>query len=199
MLIEETNIPDAVLPLAAFKAHLRMGTGFSDTSLQDAVLGSFLRAALAAVEGRTGKVLIEREFTLSLSELKQQDTVMLPVAPVTVVDKVVLVARGGSEQVLDVGLYWLERDNHTPRLRSTAASLPEPEAGGAFSVRFLAGYGPEWDDIPADLQQAVMMLAAHYYEYRHDTALGGGCMPFGVTSLIERFRTLGLGAIGAQP
>jgi len=57
MLIEETNIPDAVLPLAAFKAHLRMGTGFSDTSLQDAVLGRFLRAALAAVEGRTGKVL----------------------------------------------------------------------------------------------------------------------------------------------
>lgn len=198
MLIEETNVPDAALPLAAFKAHLRMGTGFTEASLQDAVLSSFLRAALAAVEARTGKALIEREFTLSLSELKQADSVALPVAPVTVVADVVLVTRSGSELVLDADIYWLERDNHTPHLRSVAACLPEPETGGELRVRFLAGYGPEWDDMPADLQQAVMMLASHYYEYRHDTALAGGCMPFGVTSLIERFRMMRLGAPGAR-
>ena len=46
MLIEETNVPDAALPVAAFKAHLRMGTGFAEDTLQDAVLGSFLRSAM---------------------------------------------------------------------------------------------------------------------------------------------------------
>ncbi len=38
----------------------------------------------------------------------------------------------------------------------------------------------------------MLLLAAHYYEYRHETALGGGCMPFGVTSLTERYRTVRL-------
>lgn len=198
MLIEETIVPDAALPLAAFKAHLRMGTGFAEASLQDGVLGSFLRAALAAVETRTGKALIEREFTLSVSELKDAAALVMPLAPVTVIAEVLVVARSGAQQVADASLYWLERDTHTPRLRATAECLPAPETGGELRVRFLAGFGPEWDDMPADLQQAIMMLAAHYYEYRNDTALAGGCMPFGVTSLIERFRALRLGSMGAQ-
>ena len=198
MLIEETNIPDAALPLAAFKAHLRMGTGFAEDTLQDAVLGSFLRAAMAAVEARTGKVLIEREFRLSVSSLAQANALLLTVAPVTLIADVQRVSRSGAEQLVDAAVYWLERDAHMPRLRATGACLPAPETGGELHVRFLAGYGPEWDDVPVDMQQAVLMLAAHYYEYRHDTALAAGCMPFGVTSLIERFRMMRLGRSGAQ-
>lgn len=197
MLIEETNVPDAALPVAVFKAHMRMGTGFSEDTLQDAVLGSFLRAAMAAIETRTGKALIEREFTLAVTTLKDTAVVPLTVAPVTVIADVQLVSRSGVSQVVDPSVYWLDRDGNTPRVRAAAACLPQPEIGGEFRVRFLAGYGLEWDDVPADMQQAVLMLAAHYYEYRHDTALSDGCMPFGVTSLIERFRTLRLGRSGA--
>jgi uncharacterized phiE125 gp8 family phage protein len=35
-------------------------------------------------------------------------------------------------------------------------------------------------------------LAAHYYEYRDETSLARGCMPFGVQSLIERYRSMRL-------
>ena len=44
---------------------------------------------------------------------------------------------------------------------------------------------------------AVLLLAAHYFEYRDETALSDGCMPFGVTSLIQRYRTVrfSLGAV----
>ena len=62
MLIEETAVSPAALPLAEFKAHLRLGTGFADDDIQDPVLESFLRAAIAAIEGRTGKMLLERIF-----------------------------------------------------------------------------------------------------------------------------------------
>lgn len=198
MLMTETNVPDAALPVAALKAHLRMGSGFAEDTLQDAVLGGFLRAAMAAVEARTGKVLMEREFTLAVTSLPAPDAVPLTVAPVTMIADVQRVTRSGIEQTVNAALYWLERDNQTPRLRATGACLPAPEAGGELRVRFLAGYGPEWDDVPADLQQAVLLLAAHYYEYRHDTALSDGCMPFGVTSLIERYRAMRLGRSGAR-
>ena len=58
MLIEETAVPEAALPIAQLKAHLRLGTGFSDDDVQGPVLESFLRAAIASIEVRTGKVLI---------------------------------------------------------------------------------------------------------------------------------------------
>ena len=81
---------------------------------------------------------------------------------------------------------------HRPKLRSVGSCLPAvPEAGEAL-VGFTAGFGI-WSDVPADLQQAVFLLAAHYYEYRDETALGRGCMPFGVTSLLDRFRPMRLG------
>lgn len=198
MLMTEINVPDAVLPVAAFKAHMRMNTGFAEDTVQDVVLGSFLRAAMAAIEARTGKALIEREFTLALGDIENAAAVLLPVAPVTVIADVVRVTRSGAEQVISASAYWLERDGHTPHVRATGPCLPAPERGGELRVRFLAGFGPEWDDVPVDMQQAVMMLAAHYYEYRHDTALDGGCMPFGVSSLIERFRALRLGRSGAR-
>jgi uncharacterized phiE125 gp8 family phage protein len=198
MLMTETDVPDAALPVAALKAHMRMGTGFAEDTLQDAVLGSFLRAAMTAIEARTGKVLIEREFTLVVHALPNAQAVALTVAPVTVIADVQVVTRSGVQTVLDTSAYWLERDGHMPRLRSTGAALPAITAGDELRVRFLAGYGPEWDDVPSDMQQAVLMLAAHFYEYRHDTALGGGCMPFGVTSLIERFRALRMGRSAAQ-
>ena len=43
MLIEETTVPDAALPVDEFKAHLRLGTGFGEDNLQDSVLKSFSR------------------------------------------------------------------------------------------------------------------------------------------------------------
>lgn len=65
-------------------------------------------------------------------------------------------------------------------------------------VYFEAGYGADWASIPADLAQAVLLLAAHYYEYRNETSLSDGCMPFGVSSLIERYKVMRLYAGRAQ-
>ena len=50
MLIEETTVPVAALPVAQLKDHMRLGSGFSDDGLQDTVLETYLRAAIAAIE-----------------------------------------------------------------------------------------------------------------------------------------------------
>ncbi|SEK72620.1 phage conserved hypothetical protein, phiE125 gp8 family [Roseovarius nanhaiticus] len=197
MLIEETAVPEAALPIEQFKAHLRLGTGFADDDIQDAVLQSFLRAAIASIEARTGKVLIERVFSWELVAWRTGYGQALPVAPVKAIEEVVLRHMSGSEEAADPVHYRLERDTHRPRLVPLGTVLPPVPSGGAVIVRFRAGFGALWGDLPADLGQAVLLLAAHYYEYRADTALGGGCMPFGVTSLIERYRTVRLLGGGA--
>lgn len=198
MLIEETTVPDGVLPVEEFKAHLRLGSGFGTESLQDAVLVSFLRAAVTAVEARTGKVLFERSFVSAHTCWRAADAQPLPVAPVTTVTSVMLVDRAGMRNEVDAATYWLERDMHAPRLRSVGAALPVIPQAGSAEIAFVAGYGPAWEDIPADLRQAVLLLAAHFYEFRDETGLSEGCMPFGVASLIERYKVVRLYGGGAR-
>lgn len=192
MLVELTTVPDGSLPVARLKEHLRLGTGFSDDGLQDGLLTGFLRAAMAAIEGRIGKVLLERDFEWSLSAWRDGRRQELPIAPVTSVAGVYLVAEDGSESTADPLSWRLVPDHHAPRLEARRGALPSPPPNGRLKVRFTAGFGAAWDELPADLAQAVMLLAAHYNEYRHDTALDVGCMPFGVTALIERYRTFRL-------
>ncbi|WP_187429207.1 hypothetical protein ROLI_028660 [Roseobacter fucihabitans] len=194
MLIEETTVPDAALPVDEFKAHLRLGTSFGQDSAQDEVLSGFLRAAMAAVEARTGKILLRRAFGWSVTFWRDRDAQVLPVAPISQLTRLSSIARDGSETEIPASQYWLERDSQRPRLRSAGACLPTIPQGGSAVMEFEAGYGAVWNDLPADLCQAVLLLAAHYYEYRNDTSLSGGCMPFGVTSLIERYKVLRLGS-----
>jgi uncharacterized phiE125 gp8 family phage protein len=196
MLVEETQVAEAALPLATLKEHLRLGTGFAETDLQDSVLVSFLRAALAAIEARCSRALIARGFLLTLDGWAGAGAQPLPIAPVAGVTEVAVIDALGATTVLDPAAYRLQQDSFQPKLRPTGARLPAVPSGGGVEIRFEAGYGPDFAAVPDDLKQAVLLLAAHYYEFRHETALGQGCMPFGVTSLIARYRPVRMGLTG---
>ncbi|ETX28243.1 head-tail connector protein [Roseivivax isoporae] len=193
MLIEETAIAEDSLPLEALKRHLRLGTGFAVDGIEDPVLASFLRAALAAAEARTGKTILSRGFVLTLGDWTDPEGQPLGTAPVRAITQVTLIDRFGTADLVAAERYRLERDSQLPRLRPTASLLPSVPTGGAVEIRFVAGYADHFEDVPADLAQAVLLLAAHYYEYRDETALGQGCMPFGVTSLLARYRVARIG------
>ena len=192
MLVELSSVPPAALPVAGFKDHLRLGSGFADDGLQDETLEAFLRAALASIEARTGKILLEREFRWSVTSWREVDRQPLPLAPVSAIGAVVQIDRNGTAIPVATARYALEPDQQRPALIAVGATLPAVPRGGRVDVELLAGYGPEWSDLPADLAQAVMLLAAHFYEYRSDSALHGASMPFSVTALIERYRTVRL-------
>lgn len=196
MLVEETLVSDAVLPVDALKDHLLIGSGFAEGDLQDPVLVSFLRAALAAIEGRTSKALIARGFLMTIDDWASRSEQKLPVAPVQSVNEVSIIDAYGVATRLDPSTFRLQKDAFAARLRPMSTLLPSVPTGGSVEIRFDAGYGASFEAVPEDLKQAVLMLASHYYEYRADTALGQGCMPFGVTSLIARYRPvrMGLGA-----
>jgi uncharacterized phiE125 gp8 family phage protein len=196
MLIEETAVPQAALPVNEFKAHLRLGTGFSDGDVQDMVLESFLRAAIAAIEARTGKILVERVFSWTVTRWRDPAGQALPVAPVQGITGFKLRDRADEEELIDAAYYRLEQDAQRPVMWSTGSCLPSIPPGGVADISFVAGYAPDWNGLPADLGQAVILLAAHYYEYRHETRRGETGLPLGVTGLIERYRTVRLFAGG---
>ena len=190
ILTEQTTVPTLALPIAAFKTHLRLGTGFADDTLQDGLLESTLRAAIAAIEGRIGKALIARRFRWTLQDWRSGSEQALPVAPVTAVLSVTLIDAGGVAVVVDPARYKLVQDTHRPKLVAAGSALPLVPMAGRAEVVFDAGFGAAWAAVPADLAQAVLLLAAEYYEHRSETGVRDGGLPFGVVTLIERWRTV---------
>jgi uncharacterized phiE125 gp8 family phage protein len=159
--------PDpAALPVAAFRAQLRLGTGFADSASQDAELAGFLAAAAAVIEARTGKALLIRRLRLTLTAWRWLDAQALPVAPVAAVIGVALRDRAGAETPVDPALWRLRADRHRPQLVATGAMLPPVPPGGQAEITFEAGFGPSWSAVPPELAQAVLLLAAEHYHSR---------------------------------
>lgn len=188
MLSEQTTVPQAALPVQALKNHLRLGTGFADDGLQDGMLESHLRAAMAAIEGRIGKVLLRRGFRLSLPRWRDAGAQALPLAPVSAVTEVVLVDAAGGTETVAPGRYRLQPDQHRPRLLAVGLLLPAVPGDGRVEIGFEAGFGADWASVPADLAQAVLMLAAQFYETRHEAAQPA--LPGPVQALIEAWRNI---------
>lgn len=187
MLIETGTLAEAALPLAALKAHLRLGTGFGDEDLQDEVLLRALRAAIAAIEARTGKAMLSRGFRLRLTAWRDPAGQPLPVAPVNSVTAVTYFNAAATPSLLDPARWRLVIDTHRPQLAPASALLPPVPTGGAVEIDFIAGFGADWADVPADLAQAVLILAAHLYERRGGEGDGAGAMPGPALSLAARW------------
>jgi uncharacterized phiE125 gp8 family phage protein len=189
MLTEVTPVPQAALPVDEFKDHLRLGSGFADDGLQDGLIEAYLRAAMAAIEGRIGKMLYRRQF-LWVLECWREEEQALPVSPVAGIGSVTLVDGDGVETLVPVTAYRLVPDLQRPRIVGKGTALPTIPAQGLVKVVFDAGFGPGWTDVPVDLRQAVLLLASEYYEHRHDDGAQAAGLPFGVVTLIERWRTV---------
>lgn len=189
-LTELGSVQTADLPIAEMGQHLRLGTGFADDGSEDAALEVYLRSALSAIEARTGKALFRRRFSWSIHRWHGAATQGLPVAPVALIESVTIVASSGSTTVLPSASYSLRKDNHKPAIVAVGSSLPTIPLDGRAEIVIEAGYGTVWTDIPADLRQAVLMLAATYYDHRHGRVELGDEISFGIMNLIEPYRAL---------
>ncbi|MDO5641890.1 MAG: head-tail connector protein [Paracoccus sp. (in: a-proteobacteria)] len=191
ILVEETTPAEAALPLAELRAHLRLGSGFDlPASMdEDRALAGFLRAAMTTIEGRTGKVLLSRAYRMMLENWRDGAAQALPMAPVSAVESVAIEMPDGSLRLLDPASWYLVEDAMRPVIRPRGATLPYVPEGGRVVVRFTAGFAESWTGVPADLRQAVLMLAARYYEDRSDEG-ARHALPMGVSALIERWRAV---------
>lgn len=189
-LVEANTIPVFELPLAQLRDQLRVASGFADDAVQDGVLEAVLRAALAAVEARTGKALLSRGFRWTVNAWRAPEAQALPIAPVTELTGFKFIGRNGDETPIDLDWVQLVQDAQRPMLRANGASLPKIPVGGVAEIGFTAGFALNWEGLPGDLQLAVLVLAAYFYEHRGDGAMEDGNMPLPVAVLTERYRTV---------
>ena len=197
VLVELTPVPDTALPVAALRDHLRLGAGFAEGGVEDGLLATCLRSALATVEARTGKVLLRRPYRWSLTAWRDLARQALPVAPVAALTALRIVDQAGTATEAAPETYALVPDAHRPQLRARGLILPSIPVGGTAEIDFEAGYGATWDEVPANIAQAVVHLAAYLYDHRLDHNAAPVALPATVTTLIEPYRTIRLFGGGA--
>lgn len=191
MLIEETAPAAEALPVAALRGHLRLAQGFDgpDDAAEDAALAGFLRAAIATIEGRTGKVLLKRRFRMQLDDWRDRLGQSLPLAPVHSVERIEIDDGAGTVTALPAASWRLVPDSQRPIILPAGVILPHVPRRGSVTVTFLAGFGDSWAEVPAELGQAVILLAARHFEDRGSDSLRHA-LPFGVSALIEKWRAV---------
>lgn len=163
--------------LAELKAHLRLEDG-----AEDALLAGWLRAATEAVEAELGQLLIVR----GVEEvcLLRFGAVRPTLGPMRVLEAVELPDGLGGWRALDAGLFALKAAEPA---RVVLAGSAE---GSEVRLRYRAGLGTGWNDLPELLRLAVVRLAAHFHANRDSGDAAG--MPPAVRQLLgpQRVRRL---------
>lgn len=171
--------PAATLPvsLAAVKAHC----GVEDAS-HDVALDAIRRAACAHVAATLGRALGEATWQLNLDAFA--DAIELRQGPVLEVASVAYTDTAGAPQVVPPATYTLDLTS-TPQwiVRNVDADWPEVLAGpNVVRITFTAGWTEE--TLPPDLNLAVLMLAAAWFDNRTAD------VPKGVDALLWPHRTI---------
>jgi uncharacterized phiE125 gp8 family phage protein len=176
-----------------FADHLRLGSGFADDAVQTELLTRLLQSAATVIEGRTGLALISRSMMLVTDGWTDPDRHRLPHAPVSFVASVTKI------DVNFVRSGWLWHDWELTSTQTEAwltgqrnSPLPSIVETDRVEVVYTAGFGPEPDSVPMDLQHAVTLLAATYYENRTLPDSKSAPIGYDVLNLLQPYRRMRL-------
>ncbi|OQM75212.1 head-tail connector protein [Manganibacter manganicus] len=156
------TVEPAVEPvtLAEAKAHLRL----ADTSEDDLISG-LIRAARQDVERATCMALIDQHWRLVLDCWPASGLLKLPLHPVREILSITVYGSDGEASLIDHAAY--EADLISRPARLYLAKRPEPlRMLNGIEVDFRAGFSEAGTDVPDLLKRAILLLAAHWYEFR---------------------------------
>lgn len=191
-LAEISPVASSLLPLPQLKDQLRLPTGIADDGSLDDRLEQSLRAGLAVAEARTGKALFVRQFRWTIESWGKTDRLEMPAAPLVSLDEITLRSAQGNITVLDVADYAVIRDLHNPALLAMAGAFPTLSKGTMVELLFTAGLSATWDTMPADLREAVLIMAVDCFDGNTASTAPAPA----VQALLQRYRGLSLGRIG---
>lgn len=182
---------DEPVSLARAKAHLRL-----DDDAEDALVEALVAAARAHIEAVTGSAMLAQTWRMVCDDLPWGGVLVPPVSPLLSLEAVRAYDADNVATVLDVDAFSYGA-RVTPAeiaVPSGIDDLPELRAHRAFEVDFIAGFGEEPEDVPADLTQAMLTLIAYWFAHRDAVAAAGAGMviPAGFDRLISPYKRVRL-------
>jgi len=169
--VEPVSLDDA-------KTHLRI----SHDSEDDLIAG-LIRAARDEVEAQTGLALITQSWRLTRDCWPHEDRIALFRNPVSQILSVTTYDDSGAASVVDPSTYQVDTDARPARLL-LGTSPGALRVMNGLEVDFLAGYGDTAAAVPDRLKRAILLLVAHWYEFRAD--YGVADQPVSIPADFER-------------
>lgn len=164
--------------LAEAKAHLRL-----DHDSEDDLVAGLVRAAREDMERSAGLALIEQHWRLALDDWPHEGCVTIPLHPVREVLSVTAYGPEGDASVIAPSGYQTDTASRPARLH-----LDGPpgalRAMNGIEIDFVAGFGEAATDVPDLLRRAIVLLVAHWYEFR--ASFGPGDQPVSYPAGYER-------------
>jgi uncharacterized phiE125 gp8 family phage protein len=164
--------------LAEVKAHLKL-----DHDGEDGLIDGLIRAAREEVEATTGLALIEQGWRLTLDRIPVTKVVRIACHPVRQIISVTAFGADGEGTLIDPSHYML--DPHSRPARLWFSRRPETRrAMNGIEIDFTAGFGEAGPDVPDTLKRAMLVLVAHWFEFR--AAFGAESQPVSFPAGYER-------------
>lgn len=180
--------------LAEVKNHLRVE---EDQLEDDALIVALMETARTYFEGRHGilnQALITQtwEWTLDCFPRYATMPMRVPLPPLQSVSSITYVDTAGDTSTWSASNYRVDTASQPGRITPAYGEI-YPSARNvtnAITVRFVAGYGSSWNDVPKPLRQAMLMLVAHLYEHREPVVVGStpAELPHGLNALVAPYR-----------
>jgi uncharacterized phiE125 gp8 family phage protein len=174
------TVAPAVEPVtvAEAKAFLRIGT-----STEDDLLAGLVKAAREDLERATGLALIEQDWRLAVDALPASDLVKLRRHPVREILSVTAYGSEGEASLVDPADYQADLASRPARLLFLARPAVARAMNG-LEIDFRCGFGEAGPDVPDTLRRAILVLVAHWYEFR--AGYGPADQPVSYPALYER-------------
>ena len=178
--------PPAIEPvtLAEARQFLRL-----DQTDEDALLATLITAARLMIEAASGRCLIEQPWRIVLDRWPSGGEIRLPLSPLLRIDAARVYDVLGAAQAVASASLTLDQAADPPVIR-LMGEVPEiGRAHGAIEIDIAAGYGATAATVPAPLRQAVLRLAARWFEQRGDVAgRDAQALPSAIAALVAPFR-----------
>lgn len=177
--------PPAAEPvtLAEAKLYLRL-----DQNEEDALLSTLITAARLMVEAASGRMLVEQAWRIVLDRWPSNGEIRLPLSPILSVTQARVYDVMGAPQTVAASALKLDRQADPPVIR-IVGEVPEiGRSRSAIEIDILAGFGAA-GAVPALLRQAVLLLAARWFEQRGDVVgRDAATLPAEIMALVAPFR-----------
>lgn len=158
-----------------------------DDNEEDTLIETLIKTARHQVENNIGRALIHRTFAYR-GAVPRSVCMTVPRPPLVNIESLALSDKDG--QVVNVSsAFYVQNTAIEPgeiSLVSGFAWQDFLENAQSLEIRFTAGYGPNPQDVPLPIRQAIMLLVARYFEYREREP--GPSMPTMVDALLAPYR-----------
>ncbi|MEM9732597.1 MAG: head-tail connector protein [Pseudomonadota bacterium] len=176
------------LSLDEVKAHIRVTHDH-----EDALIADLIRAARQHTEFASGQKLITQAWRQYESQVDVTRTIPLRLRPVQRIEAVTAFDGEGNPSVIAQTNYDLIQTRDGPCL-TLAQSFELSRAANGLEVDLIVGMGNFGIDVPPVLKRAILLLCAHWYEFRGAVSPSDQpvSMPSGFDALIAPYRAVRL-------